>query len=523
MGLLGLTYGTYDPAKLLEYDDVIVLCVDGASVWLEIRNYKDALYDSGSPDEIDNTIVIGTKPPQAQSPRRLQIGLMLDPLAVIAFQRALLPFANNAPGGDAVDVMKQVLCTGLAAAGVADAHLATLKAATDFAAAAPQRIEEVLRAAGRWRIEQQRHADYVALGFVGYFPKPSLIAEEERTWLFRSGKTQNQDPRELTAVPSSALVPPKSAIDLFIDSIDQDIARENNSGKKDAVTRPAALHAGLPRVSCFAFRGDDRDPVKIHAANGFLPGMSRTDAGMYGKPMAVKGTGRPNVKDVADAIDKTLKSQGPAKRSKEKQRKGAKGTGNDDISYLAMLRKYSFFHLGEYAVDQTFRGYISTTKSIAIAKHFANAWKSPPVCQTWCYAVRCHGGYELPSHKVGNLGADGKVQFPAGALKGIHEFASYFEQEVAVAGAVWWDHVVGFRLLDCTTSGQFFAGPIYLREPRFWGAKKEENAFGALFETLSGRSQGAGQSVFKSYQPKGGRWELIPNVADGIDPPPADL
>ena len=48
---------------------------------------------------------------------------MLDPLAVIAFQRALLPFANKAPVGDAVDVMKQVLCTGLAAAGVADAHL----------------------------------------------------------------------------------------------------------------------------------------------------------------------------------------------------------------------------------------------------------------------------------------------------------------------------------------------------------------------------------------------------------------
>jgi hypothetical protein len=519
---LGVTYGTYDPAKLLKYDDVIVLCVDVACAWLEIRNYKDALYDSGSPDEIDNTIVIGAKPPQAQSPRRLRIGLMLDPLAVIAFQRALLPFANKAPVGDAVDVMKQVLCTGLAAAGVADAHLTTLKAAKDFPAAAPQRIEEVLRAAGRWRIEQQRHADYVALGFVGYFPKPSLIAEDERTWLYRSGKTQNQDSRDVTPVPSSAPVPPKSAIDLFIDSIDQDIARENKSGKKDAVTRPTALHAGLPRVSCFAFRGDDRDPVKIHAANGFLPGMTRTDSGMYEKVMKVNALGGPNVKEVADALDKTLKSNQGVTRTKAKRGKGSKDAGDDEISYLEMLRKYAFLHLGEYAIDQTFRGYISTTKSIAIAKHFANAWKKDsPVCQTWCYAVRCHGGYELPSHMVAQPDADGKVKFPLGALATIHEFASYFEQEISVAGAVWWDHVAGFRLLDCTTSGQFFAGPIYLREPRFWEVKSEQKAFGALFEVLSGRSQGAG--IYKSYKPKGGRWDLLPNVVDGVDPPPANL
>ena len=54
-------------------------------------------------------------------------------------------------------------------------------------------------------------------------------------------------------------------------------------------------------------------------------------------------------------------------------------------------------HLGKYTAEQTYRGYSSATKSMAIAKSFANLWKHKVDVRTYCYAVFCKGGYSLPS------------------------------------------------------------------------------------------------------------------------------
>jgi hypothetical protein len=145
-----------------------------------------------------------------------------------------------------------------------------------------------------------------------------------------------------------------------------------------------------------------------------------------------------------------------------------------------------------------------------MAKCFANLYK-PVVYRSWCYAVHCRGGYELPTHILGA---------PAGGpsisdLKEIHEFASYFEQEVAVGGDIYWDQIVGFRRVKCDKRGQFFSGPVYLREPRFWKAIGEEGAFDALFELMSGKRQSprTDPKIFRSYvQNSADRWDLIPNV-----------
>jgi hypothetical protein len=313
----------------------------------------------------------------------------------------------------------------------------------------------------------------------------------------------------LFAIPSSTPVPPKTAIDLLLESIDQDVERKRENEMENWSKLRKYLHAGLPRVSCFAFRGDDRDPLKLKSANGFMPGVTRPNEYVQKQPQAVR--------DTAAAIDNALRSMEPPAKAK-RGKKAIKKQGEENArAYFEVLKRYATFNLGVYTTFQTFKGFISTTKSIPIAKSFANLYKGPDeaICQTWCYTVRCHGGYELPSYSAGVLDAVGNLKIDKEDLRKIHTFAAYFEQEISIAGALWWDQIVGFRLLDCTADGPLFAGPIYLREPRYWEVKQDRKAFNALFETLSGKSQGADDTIYKCYKrPPGDPWNLMPNAAN---------
>ena len=111
---------------------------------------------------------------------------------------------------------------------------------------------------------------------------------------------------------------------------------------------------------------------------------------------------------------------------------------------------------------------------------------------------------------------DGKVVISKAEKKELHEATNFLEQEIAMPGGIWWDQVVGFRLVDYGTDGQLFAGPVFLREPGYWKYKQDEAAFDALFEQLSGAAQGDDPTIRKSYKqaPPGDPWDLVVNNVD---------
>jgi hypothetical protein len=515
------TYGTYHSNNLVRYEDTIVMYVKGNDVWLEMNVYRQ-IFDDMATSEQTKTYTIGTPSGTRESASRTRIGLMLDALDVIKFQRAALEFANEHTQPGRSGYIQDVLDAGLEAIGLDRASRAKVTAASDFARQARASLVEALKAAKRWKPAHRpqwkpewakpgrkpmtfpTHDELVKLKFVGYFPKPSLMREEQRTALKaeKTGKTIQEDPRHLAPVLSAAGVPPATAIDRFLEQLDKALDEEKKADKKadwDRV-RDKHLHSGLPRISCFAYRGDDRWPTVLREANGFMPGLTRKDAYLMGQNIVVDPTTmkKVSVAEVADELNTALDHS----------------KGEPVQRYFELLRKYALLHLGSHTGDETFRAFISASKSTAIAKHFANSGDNKPAVYTsWCYAVHCRSGYELPSHVPGLPPGQVARIFD---LRAIHAFANHFEQEVAVAGPIWWDQIVGFRLVECTTTGQFFSGPVYLREPGFWKEIGEEGAFNALFELMSGKSQGnAPNKIFPSYVLKpqtADRWDLIRNV-----------
>jgi hypothetical protein len=363
-----------------------------------------------------------------------------------------------------------------------------------------------LQAAKRLRAGWEQDAARELLGFVGWFPKPALIAQEERT-LFHidgSGKTTNTDNRDLKPMLSTQLVPAKSALDQLIDELDAKLKQDTSITKAELDRR---LHAALDRVHAFAYRGDSREPAAVKAHGGLLPSFTRKAEGEFAKKSVVGGATPGKVSDLAKLFDELRQASGPRA-----------GRQDNLAAYLDLLKAEKILDLAAYTNDETFRGYLSTSKSTAIAKCFANLWVIPPKPgSSWCYAVRCNGGYEMKSHIKG-VAPDpaGKVVIDKPERKKLHEATNYLEQEIAMPGGIWWDQVVGFRLVDYSGDGQFFAGPVFLREPGYWKAKQDEAAFDALFEQLSGAAQGNDPTIRKSYKQAspGGPWDLVANKVD---------
>nr|WP_315186926.1 choice-of-anchor D domain-containing protein [uncultured Albidiferax sp.] len=325
-------------------------------------------------------------------------------------------------------------------------------------------------------------------GLTAYLPLPGLILEEQRTALKEggAGTTVKQDMRAIDPLPAPSNVPiePKFLddgiersssgpfiYDEFIRMLDADYVKRryfNLRGDNDDFlwrkTAPITadyLHRHIQRICCYTFRGDTRDPASVEAAGGLLPGFTRRDKGVAA------------FKEIGEEIDKAVKE------------------GHD--KYISVLKKHQILHLGVYTLLKDFRGYISTTTSIAMAKCFANDGVTEVHGNTYsyCYAVRCHGGFHLPSSVP-----DKRAKFDK-KVDSQHTFAHFAEQEVAMPGAIPWNNdVVGVRVIRCDGTGQYFSGPVFLKDM----LKREDmGAFSEIFELLSGKSQGEGFMIETSY------------------------
>jgi hypothetical protein len=139
------------------------------------------------------------------------------------------------------------------------------------------------------------------VGFTAYFPDARLIEQEERTLMMEGGegakgKTQNTDTRAIALIPSGMPNPTKVPVgegmkqpqwefQWIVDELDIPVKTENleKSGKEVKNEGAGNLHLQIERVSCFGFRGDDRDPQQMKKAGGFLPGVTRNDPRYIGK------------------------------------------------------------------------------------------------------------------------------------------------------------------------------------------------------------------------------------------------
>src|SRR5262249_29209964 len=121
-------------------------------------------------------------------------------------------------------------------------------------------------------------------------------------------------------------------------------------------------------------------------------------------------------------------------------------------------------NLKEFIQDQEFRGFISTTKSVAVAKNFATGFTDPPAKDGWVYASYVEGGFELP---------------PAGT----HAWVHLAEQEISMPGILDWDDIVACRRVKKDGT---FDGPIYLKTDM---EATDDLAARQIRDLLSGKSQ----------------------------------
>jgi hypothetical protein len=201
----------------------------------------------------------------------------------------------------------------------------------------------------------------------------------------------------------------------------------------------------------------------------------------------------------------------------------------DVLAYYESMETL-FLNLERYIQDERFKGYVSTTLSVSIGKCFGNLYAGAAQADRFLYVVRCVGGFLIPSaypefiqQVQQEKGRDSnfnlaKIKIPDPRKK-FGPVVRYYEQEVSVPGAIWWDRVAGFRINRCNGRGQFLAGPVFINE---WVRDLDRGAFGALFELLSGRSQsrvpgGCSPMIEPSYQPARG-YDFVPNT-DGLPQP----
>lgn len=492
----------YIESNLVKYNDAIRLYFDDQAgrSRLNLRNFEE-VFDPAVKNLKVKEIVVGTAVLSLDKDQDkkwvVNIGSLLSVLDVIRFQRAVSAWLGKGPSNDVEGALEK----GLEALGGRRANNDNV---IQWEHGSPvltcrktkKLIADELQAAKRLRSGWEQDAARELLGFVGYFPKPALIAQEERTLFSAIGKTTNKDNRDLKPV-LSRLVPAKNALDQLIDELDEELKQDKSISKAELDRR---LHSALDRVHAFAYRGDSRDPATVKAHSGLLPSFTREAVGDFAKTPFRGGATKGNVSVLANVFDEIRQST----KSRGKRR--------DNLAvYIEQLKAEKIFELTAYtdAGGEVFRGYLSTSKSTAIAKCFASLWAKTETGRSWCYAVRCNGGYEMKSHVKG-------VVVDKDELKKLHETTNYLEQEIAMPGGIWWDQVVGFRLIDYSTDGQFFAGPVFLREPGYWKAKQDEAAFDALFEQLSGAGQGDDPTIRKSYKQvsPGDPWDLVANKVD---------
>jgi glycosyltransferase involved in cell wall biosynthesis len=503
----------YNDKTLIKYEETIVLHfdADGAIAWLDLKNYAE-VFDSASkshdnPEVITRTVgkapLAGTKYKPLNKP--IRIGKFLNPINVIKFQRYVTKRWTKFPTVDVDSVYTSRGALNKLIALCLENALDVKDATTKF-----QALKDVDR---EFEGNTLRLLTYTLLhdvhdspkspwtinynynDFVPYFPKPSLILEEQRCRYYddKGGKTEALDVRylkpilwqnaELRALVAAGRVVPSRDIDDLIKAIEKEVGAE----KAEAI---GGLFKKLEQISCYAFHGTDRLPNAI-LKQGLLPQVTRTDAGVM-KDKAKK--------EKIEAIVATLHPTAAQQRVEDSFKNGQE-------TFVQMLARLDQLSVDLFTKGDTVKPFVSTSKSLAVAKAFATR----PVNVTigtcaYCYAVRCKWGYELPSC-VPKAQIDKLVQPKNPSDKAIsaqlkeyllttHPAANFPEQEVAKFQSIQSDDIFGYRQVRLTGEGPLLSGPVFLRG-RLMG--EDEGAFDELFELLSGKSQGEGYLIFPSY------------------------
>jgi hypothetical protein len=216
----------------------------------------------------------------------------------------------------------------------------------------------------------------------------------------------------------------------------------------------------LPRISAYAFRGDKRGPQELKSHGGFQPPITRTDQHYVDEVVYPQfnsymkrrfGFPQDIPKDVfARAYQKTCSS--PDDRI----------VMHNFCLWRSMVENEAY-HIGRMLANETLKGYISTTRSVTVAKGFAFGNGGPG----WVYVLQLCGGFLID--QVGKL-AEEWVKL-------------WTEQEIAFPRPVPWDLVFACRATGPTGK---FSGPIYMRRGF---AGRNAKAYNEVFELLSGKVQ----------------------------------
>ncbi|MFZ0312728.1 MAG: hypothetical protein WAL85_08490 [Candidatus Korobacteraceae bacterium] len=516
----------YTDDRLIKYEHTIRLHFDntGELAFLTLRNYR-GLFEQSNPF-LPVDIVIGT-PKEIGS--TISIGEMLDCDQVIQFQMEVLKLSRNVGQNfisrkDMTALIAMTLTNmgcnnvqpiqGAFTANDRYFYLTTLSALQESLKefpGAPSILEDLRdlnvvnsreRARNQFEVVElggkkvalpnTSKRNVTASTYTAYFPRYDLAFQEERTAFapaYGAGKTDNEDIRRLDAIfgkmGKKNDQDTKFEFHEFLQKLDKKL---EESKPQAGATDKTFLHKHLARICCYALRGDGRSLRQLYEAEGFLPGVTR------------EGIDDSDVQNFEGKTTKVLDVDNQLRLARNPHL-------GDRKRFKEIMR--DLMHLGKYTAEQTFRGYSSATKSMAIAKSFANLWKDKADVRTYCYAVFCKGGYSLPSEvydvelEKSNLTDEEIKQVKAyvvSKLKEEHEFSSFAEQEVAVPGAIRWNNdVVGMRAIQCNEKdGQLLSGPIFLQDRL---KTLDNDAFSELFELFSGKSQGKGYGIDEQYWP----------------------
>jgi len=210
------------------------------------------------------------------------------------------------------------------------------------------------------------------------------------------------------------------------------------------------IHKDFQLVNAYTFRGDRRSPQDIRAAQGFHPPITRTDQHYIDNviyPQFAKYMRNKFKKDVDPATFTQVYHQTV----------GADASVMHNYLMWWSLVEQESYHVGKMLVDETLKGYTSSSRAVTVAKGFART-------DGWVYVLLIEGGFLLPS-------------------KGRHEWTGTFgEEEIARLGQVPWKRIFGFRQVG----GDYkFKGPIYLRKSFTMRPK----AYQEVHALLSGKPQ----------------------------------
>ena len=205
------------------------------------------------------------------------------------------------------------------------------------------------------------------------------------------------------------------------------------SGKKHggrfayAAETAASVPTEFTRVIGYGYRGDSRPPSVIKSAGGFNSNYTRPDH--------------------AEKAQKQNKAQDQA------------------------------LNLESFLQDQFYGGYISVSKSYAVAKGFAcGMGATTPPGPGWVYACFVEGGFIIPP--------SGKNTYTLQDGTKVTINIRFDEQEISMPGLLDWDDVVACRKVD---ANGFFDGNVFIRRSLL---SDDPQAADKVWKQLSGESQG---------------------------------